>query len=245
VKINLLGYGKMGHMIEEVAQERGHAIVHKFDDASQITAEKLLQADVAIEFSTPQSVLDNIRKCVESNVPVIVGTTGWNDRLEEVKRWCFEHDGAILYASNFSVGVNMLFGLNEILAKWMARHSEYKPSIYEVHHTQKLDHPSGTAITLANGIMAQQKNFASWQDYNQSYEGAAGVSADKLPIFYERKENVAGYHKVSYTSEIDTIEIAHNAFNRKGFALGAVLAAEFILGKKGVYTTKDLFNFTA
>jgi 4-hydroxy-tetrahydrodipicolinate reductase len=244
VRINLLGYGKMGHMIEEVAQKRGHTIVNRFDDASEITFEKLRQADAAIEFSTPASVLDNIRKCFEAEVPVIVGTTGWHDKLQDVKHWCFEKDGTLVYASNFSVGVNMLFALNEILAKWMGRHTEYKPSVYEVHHTQKLDHPSGTAITLADGILVSRKNLKGWQDYESGKETAA-LPESVLPIYFDRKENVPGYHKVTYTSEIDTIEIAHNAFNRKGFALGAVLAAEFAQGKKGVYTTKDIFNFTS
>lgn len=242
MKINLLGYGKMGHMIEEVALERGHTIVHKFDDAGDITPEKLREADAAIEFSTPSSVLANIKSCFEAGVPVVVGTTGWNDKLQDVKHWCFEQDGALVYASNFSVGVNMLFALNEILAKWMSRHPEYKAAIHEVHHTQKLDHPSGTALTLAQGVLDSKKDLTGWRDYPEGT--TEGISNDALSIFYDRKENVPGYHKVAYTSDIDTIEIAHNAFSRKGFALGAVLAAEFIQRKKGVYTTKDIFNLT-
>ena len=234
----------MGHMIEEIAQQRGHTIVHRFDDASDITREKLAQADAAIEFSTPASVLANIRNCLEAGIPVIVGTTGWNDKLEEVKGWCKDNDGTLVYASNFSVGVNMLFALNEILARWMSRYPEYKPAIEEIHHTQKLDHPSGTALTLAGGVLGSYKNLSGWQDIEAGKDKAA-LPANVLPIIYDRQENVPGYHKVTYTSDIDTIEISHNAFNRKGFALGAVLAAEFAVGKKGVYTTKDIFNFTS
>lgn len=243
MKIAIIGYGKMGKMIEEVALERGHEIVLKINSSNLhlLTSENLQKADVAIEFTQPDAALKNIMLCFDADTPVVVGTTAWQNHLEEVTKKCKEKNGALVYASNFSVGVNMLFALNETLSKWMSRFPEYAVSMEEIHHTQKLDAPSGTAITLAEGILKNIKRFSSWLTLKKGENHP--VNADQLPIYYERKDNVPGIHKLHYTSSIDHLQISHEAFNRKGFALGSILAAEFIQSKKGIFTAKEIFKF--
>lgn len=231
MKIALLGYGKMGQIIERIALERDHEIVLK--KRSSDTFEGLEKADVAIEFSKPQAAKENIEKCLESNVAVVSGTTGWLEHYEEITESCRHKNGAFLYASNFSLGVNLFFELNDYLAKLMAGFKDYKPSIEEIHHTQKLDAPSGTAITLAEAVIAQTA-YNSW-----SLDPA---SESDLLIHALREDQVPGTHTVTYNSPIDTISITHTAHNRNGFALGAVLAAEWIFGKKGVFSMKDVLH---
>lgn len=232
MKIALFGYGKMGKTIEKIALERGHDIVLKIDEPQ--TDFDIKTADVAIEFSTPTSALGNIIHCLENQVPIIAGTTGWLKDYEKAKVVCLEKEGAFLYASNFSVGVNVFFALNKTLAKLMANFPDYKIAIEEVHHTQKLDAPSGTAITLAEGIIANS-NKTNWILGDT-------VLPNEIPIEAKRIENVPGTHIVTYESSIDTIEIKHVAHNRNGFALGAVLAAEWIIGKKGVFSMADVLG---
>jgi 4-hydroxy-tetrahydrodipicolinate reductase len=243
VKIALIGYGKMGHMIEEIAQNRGHEIMLKInlENAELLTHDNLKKADVAIEFTRPDAAVENMCLCFEAGVPVVVGTTGWQARLKEVEQKCSAEQGAIVYGSNFSVGVNIMFSINEILAKWLNRYPEYQAEIFEVHHTQKLDAPSGTAITLAESIIRKITNLKSWKKILKGDN--ATVNTSELPIYYSREEEVAGYHQINYTSEVDKISLSHEAFNRKGFALGAVLAAEFIQNRKGIYTVKEIFKF--
>ncbi len=233
----------MGHIIEEVALSRGHEIVLKIDvdNRNKIRAEDLKAGDVAIEFTAPGSAIENINLCLEATVPVVVGTTGWYEKLDEVRKIVSEKNGSLVYASNYSVGVNMLFALNKILATWMNGYPEYNVDVEEVHHTQKLDSPSGTAITLADGILQSIKRKKGWQ--KQAVSQQKPLSDDILKIVFDRRDGVPGIHKVKYTSEIDEIQISHEAFNRKGFAFGAVIASEFIKNKKGIYTAADIFGF--
>lgn len=231
MKIALLGYGKMGKTIEKLALERGHEIVLKIDDSK--TSYDISVADVAIEFSTPDSAFGNIVSCVQKQVPVVVGTTGWLKNYERAVEICKEYRGAFLYASNFSIGVNVFFALNKKLAKLMAPLKNYDVSIEEIHHTQKLDAPSGTAITLAEGII-QNSDKTAWK------LGQAGTT--EIPIEAKRVENVPGTHIITYESQVDTIEIKHTAHSREGFALGAILAAEWILGKEGVFSMTDVLG---
>jgi 4-hydroxy-tetrahydrodipicolinate reductase len=231
VKIALLGYGKMGKTIEQIAQSRGHDIVLKID--KHITDYDITKADVAIDFSVPSAAVGNLSKALNNNVPVISGTTGWLKDYDDITRLCKERDGAFIYASNFSIGVNIFFELNKQLAKMMSDLDKYKVNIEEIHHTQKLDAPSGTAITLAEGII-ENSNYKQWSlDKN---------NADTISIVAKRIEDVPGTHVVSYDSTFDTIEIKHTAKNREGFALGAVIAAEWIVGKTGIFTMKDVLN---
>lgn len=231
MRIALLGYGKMGKTIEKIALERGHEIVLKIDNAH--TPYDITVADVAIEFSMPESAFVNIQNCIENQVPVVAGTTGWLRDYNKAVTLCEQHQSAFLYASNFSVGVNVFFALNKTLAKLMATLKEYNVSIEEIHHTQKLDAPSGTAITLAEGIIANSDK-TDWK--------LGTAQAKEIPIEAKRIENVPGTHTVTYQSQVDTIEIKHTAHNRNGFALGAVLAAEWIVGKKGVFSMNDVLN---
>lgn len=233
MKIALLGYGKMGKTIEKIAQERGHEIVLKIDKDSENY--DISVADIAIEFSTPDSAFDNITQALSKKIPVVAGTTGWLSRYDQAVRICNENQTGFLYASNFSVGVTIFFELNKFLAKMMSNLTQYKVSIEEIHHTEKLDAPSGTAITLAEGII-DQTSKKGWQLGNEASE-------DEIPITALRVGNTPGTHTITYQSEVDTLEIKHTAHNRMGFALGAVLAAEWLLGKKGVFSMKDvLFN---
>lgn len=232
MKIALLGYGKMGKVIERIALERGHEIVLKKDETN--TYDGLETADVAIDFSVPTAAVDNITAAFNLNVPVVCGTTGWLERYDEVVNLCQEKKGAFLYGSNFSLGVNLFFELNAYLAQLMAKFSSvYKVSMEEIHHTQKLDSPSGTAISLAKGII-ENSAYTSWTE-----ETAA---ENQIHIDAKRIENVPGTHSVYYSSEVDFIEIKHVAHNREGFALGAVLAAEWIQDKKGVFSMKDVLD---
>jgi 4-hydroxy-tetrahydrodipicolinate reductase len=232
MKIALLGYGKMGKVIERIALERGHEIVLRKGQSD--TFEGLDQADVAIDFSVPTAAVTNISTCLNQNIPVVSGTTGWLEQYDEMVRLCEAKKGTFLYGSNFSLGVNLFFELNEYLAKMMARFADvYKVSMEEIHHTQKLDSPSGTAISLAKGII-QHSDYESWTE--------AQAGENQIHIDAKRIENVPGTHSVFYQSEVDFIEIKHVAHNREGFALGSILAAEWIQGKKGVFTMKDVLN---
>ena len=218
-------------MIERLAVERGHEIIAKIDVGSE--ALDFSKMDVAIDFSTPDAAYENIKSCIDNNVPVISGTTGWLSRFDNIVDYCEENEGAFIYASNFSLGVNIFFELNAYLAKMMNSLSQYKVSLEEIHHTQKLDAPSGTAITLAEGIIAHT-------DYNGWKLDEPG--ADQIAISAKRIGDTPGTHTVDYTSSVDSIEIKHTAHNREGFALGAVIAAEWILGKTGVFTMQDVLN---
>lgn len=231
MKIALLGYGKMGKIIEQIALKRGHEITLKVDEDTKSYV--LDTIDVAINFSTPDSAVDSIVNCFNHNIPVISGTTGWLENYDDVVNLCKEKNGTFLYASNFSLGVNIFFELNRTLSKLMTNLPEYKISVEEIHHTQKLDAPSGTAITLAEEIIKNSK-FANWT--------LDAAKPKELYINSKRIDSVPGTHEVTYTSEVDTIEIKHTAHSREGFALGAVIAAEWIAGKKGVYSMKDVLN---
>ncbi len=232
MKIALLGYGKMGQVIERIALERGHEIVLKKDENN--TFDGLSNADVAIDFSIPKAAVENISTCFHNNVPVISGTTGWLEHYDEMIALCTEKKGAFISSSNFSLGVNLFFELNETLAKIMAKFDSYKVSMEEIHHTQKLDAPSGTAISLAQGVI-QNSNYKEW---------TMEEAKDKqIHIEALRIGTVPGTHTVTYNSPIDSIEIKHTAHNREGFALGAVIAAEWIVGKQGVFTMKDVLDF--
>ncbi len=238
LKIALLGYGKMGKEVESIALERGHSIFCKIDNnANESEIQLMRQCDVAIEFSRPESVIDNIKLCFEINLPIIIGTTGWYEMLDEIAVLCSKKNQAMLYASNFSIGVNLFFELNRNLARLMDHRKEYEVSIIEVHHLAKLDKPSGTAISLANQILAEQQEKKNWV-LDSSSPSALEINIESL-----RKDAVIGDHTVKYQSVIDEISIEHKAFSRKGFAEGAVLAAEFIVNKKGVFTMKDLLGF--
>jgi 4-hydroxy-tetrahydrodipicolinate reductase len=237
MKIALLGYGKMGKAIEALLSEYGHTCVGKFNSENPATAETLAQADVAIEFSTPEQCSENIVLCFEANVPVVVGTTAWYGHYDEVISK-MKSNSAMLSATNFSIGVQITFHLNKELARVMSKFPEYKASIEEIHHTAKLDKPSGTAITLAEGILENAPSLSSWKLEEENGEEILkelNISALRLP-------DVPGTHTVRYTSEIDTIELRHEAHNRKGFATGAIRAAEFLYGKSGIYTMKDVLN---
>ncbi|MGN6601253.1 MAG: 4-hydroxy-tetrahydrodipicolinate reductase [Ginsengibacter sp.] len=238
MKIALLGYGKMGHAIEEIALQRGHEIVLKINDQNldDLTVPNIRKADVAIEFTNPESAVKNILFCLNENVPVVCGTTGWLDELKNIEQKCKEKNGSFLYASNFSVGVNIFFELNKKLASLLKPHPAYEPAIEEIHHSQKKDAPSGTAITLAEQIIDVSDKKTKWVNTLSKDE-------NELQIISKRIGEVPGTHSVKYTSPIDDIEIIHTAHNRKGFAEGAVLAAEFIAAKKGIFSMKDVLNF--
>lgn len=231
MKIALLGYGKMGRVIEKIAVSRGHEIVLKKDNEN--TFYGLLNATVAIDFSVPDAAFSNISECLKHGIPVISGTTGWLADYKKIEALCNEKEGSFIYSSNFSLGVNLFFQLNENLAKMMQRFSQYHVSMEEIHHTQKLDAPSGTAISLANQIIANS-NYSSWSEKNSS--------EDIISIHAKREANVPGTHVVLYDSEVDAIEIKHTAHSREGFALGAVIAAEWLIDKKGIFTMKDVLE---
>lgn len=231
MKIALLGYGKMGKVIERIAIERGHQIVLKKDESN--TFEGLSNADVAIDFSVPKAAVDNISNCFHANVPVVSGTTGWLEHYEEMITLCNEKQGGFISSSNFSLGVNLFFELNDYLAKIMAPYTSYSVAMEEIHHTQKLDAPSGTAITLAEGII-RQMDYTNWT--------LETPISNEIHIEAKRIENIPGTHSIFYDSEVDQIEIKHTAHSREGFALGAVVAAEWLLGKKGVFTMKDVLG---
>jgi len=231
MKIALLGYGKMGQVIEKIALQRGHEIVVR--KSIEDSFDGLENADVAIDFSAPDAAVENISAALNLSIPVISGTTGWLNDYDKMVKLCNEKKSALISSSNFSLGVNIFFELNSYLAKIMSKFKDYNVSIEEIHHTQKLDAPSGTAISLAKGII-ENSDYKNWTLENPK--------SDDILIDAKRIENVPGTHSVSYNSNIDLIEIKHLAHNREGFALGAVIAAEWILGKQGVYTMKDVLE---
>jgi len=248
MKIALLGYGKMGKIIEKLALDRRHEIVLKIDqdNISELTAENLQKADVAIEFSTPGTALANITQTLNAGVPIVVGTTGWHDSLPAIKQRCEQEGLAFIYGTNFSVGVNIFFHVNKMLAKIMNGYSYYDVQVEEIHHTQKLDSPSGTAITIAEGIINNLDAKKQWVNVltAEGLEGTDEVTADEVLIESYRIDSVPGTHTVIYDSEVDSIEFKHTAHNRNGFALGAIMAAEWIHDKKGFYSVEDMFDFT-
>ncbi len=237
MKIALIGYGKMGKAIEEIVNNEGDEIVLKIFSQNQdkFTVHNLKQADVAIEFTNPHSAVENIKKCFDAGVPVVCGTTGWLKELDTIKEYCTQKQGAFLYASNFSIGVNLFFALNKYLASLMSTHKEYNVSMEEVHHTQKKDAPSGTAITLAEQVLENIKEKKNWVN-NET------ANASEVEIISKRIGDVPGIHTIKYNSPNDFIEITHSAYNRKGFAAGAVQAAKFIAGKKGIFSMQDVLG---
>lgn len=231
MKIALVGYGKMGKIIDEISLSRGHEVVARLKETPN--RESLKDADVVIEFSNPEAAFENIKVCLENKIPVICGTTGWLDKKPEIERIAVEQNSAFLYGSNFSLGVNLFFAINEKLAKLMNNVDEYQCQLEEIHHIHKKDAPSGTAISIAEGIIENSK-YEAWKlDETKDKE---------LGIFAIRVDEVPGTHSVFYRSEVDEIEIKHTAFNRNGFALGAVIAAEWIVGKQGVFSMKDVLG---
>lgn len=238
MNIALIGYGKMGKAIEEIALQRGHSIVLRvgIENLEDFTLSNLQQADVAIEFTSPESARENVLKCLEAGVAVVCGSTGWLAEWDSVKNYCTGHNGTLLYASNFSVGVNLFFALNSFLAKMMSTQEGYDVLLEEIHHTQKKDAPSGTAITLAEQIMQHLHRKKQWVNH-------VSDNPEDLEIISERIDPAPGTHKIKYASAVDDIEIIHTAHSRKGFAAGAVQAAEFVLGKKGIYSMKDVLGF--
>lgn len=246
MKIVLLGYGKMGQLIEKFAQKRGHEVVLVVDanNREEITIEDLQQADVAIDFSAPDAALENISLCFEADLPIVVGTTGWYEHLQEVKEICLEADQSLLYGSNFSIGVNVFFHINRLLAKAMDPYKQYDVQVEEIHHIHKLDAPSGTAITIAEGILDNSTSKDSWvNEVDGSSSPDLIHKPNELLIESLRIEEVPGTHTVLYSSEVDQIEFKHTAHNRHGFALGAVVAAEWLNGKKGFYQVTEIFDF--
>lgn len=245
MKIALLGYGKMGQEIEKIALQRGHKVVLKifYENAHELTLANLQQADIAIEFSTPSTAVRHINACFEANVPVVVGTTGWYEQFESIQEACLQKGQGLLYATNFSIGVNLFFQLNKQLADLMDTYKEYQPSMTEVHHTQKLDYPSGTAITLAEGLLEHSSAKNSWKAILSGKDRNIATAPEELLITSVREEHVPGTHVVTYASAVDEIEIKHTAHNRKGFSEGAVIAAEWLKGKKGLYGMKDVLGF--
>ena len=231
MKIALLGYGKMGKIIAQMAVQRGHEIVYKSSASTQ--SGNFKEAQIAIEFSTPRAAVENITKCFEAKIPVVSGTTGWLDQKKVIEEACQNSTGSFIYASNFSIGVNLFFNLNEHVAKLMKPWSDYKVSVEEIHHTEKKDAPSGTAITLVEDLLPYtDKN--TWSLEN--------TTPDAIVIKSRREADVKGTHSVSFSSKIDTITIKHEAHSREGFAIGAVVAAEFLINKKGIFTMKDVLG---
>jgi 4-hydroxy-tetrahydrodipicolinate reductase len=237
MKIALIGYGKMGKAIEAIANNEGDEIVLKISSQNQdeFTVHNLKQADVAIEFTNPRSAVENIKKCFDAGVPVVCGTTGWLKELDTIKEYCTQKQGAFLYASNFSIGVNLFFALNKYLASLMSTQHEYNVSMEEVHHAQKKDAPSGTAITLAEQLLENIKSKKNWVNNETD-------NLSELEIISKRIGDVPGIHTIKYNSPNDFIEITHSAYNRKGFAAGAVQAAKFIAGKKGIFSMQDVLG---
>ena len=237
MKVAIIGYGKMGHEIEQVLLQRGHSVALIIDqnNAGDLNAENLAEIDVAIEFTTPDTAYANVRTCIECGTPVVSGTTGWHDRLEELQALCREKDSTMIWSSNYSLGVNITFRLNRYLAELMNRFDAYNVSMEEIHHTQKKDAPSGTAISLANDILERVERKDKW--VNEPTTDASAIEITSL-----REGTVPGTHTVTYTSEDDKIEIKHTLFSRRALALGAVVAAEFIAPRKGVFTIDDLFE---
>ncbi len=238
MNIALIGYGRMGHEIEKIALERGHVVrlIIDIDNTSDLSAERLSDIDAAIEFSSPAAAFDNISKCLESSVPVVSGTTGWLENYDKAVAVCRNNNTSFIHSSNFSIGVNILLRLNDELARLISRYGEYSARIEEIHHTGKLDAPSGTAIYLAKGIAGRHPVYEKWCFENMNKENC-------IPVHSVREGDVPGIHTVTWDSEIDTISIRHEAKNRKGLALGAVVAAEYIHSRKGIFTMNDVMGF--
>ena len=237
MRIALIGYGKMGQAIEKIAVEKGHEIVLKIDinNASDLNKENIAKADVAIEFTGPHSAFDNVMKCLELGIPLVCGSTGWLDKWSEAKQFCEQQQGTLIYASNYSIGVNLFFELNTRLAKLMSGYPQYEVSMEEIHHTQKKDAPSGTAITLAEQVLANIPGKKKWVNH-------VSDNPSELEIISERIDPAPGTHKIKYASSVDDIEIIHTAHSRIGFAGGAVLAAEFAINKKGIFGMKEVLG---
>lgn len=238
MNIGLLGYGKMGRAIEQIASERGMEIAWRIsrDNRATLDDDLLRQADVVIEFSRPEAAFENVMLCLKAGVPVVCGTTGWNEQLSEAQAYCLQHQGALLWASNFSIGVNLFFALNRYLAQLMQERPEYRPALTEIHHIHKLDAPSGTALTLVNELITNHQRTGGWV-LSPTLPGAG-----ELPVTAVREGEVPGTHIVQWHSEVDEITIEHRAYSRVGFAGGAVLAAQWILGKKGCYGMGDVLG---
>ncbi|HKK42466.1 MAG TPA: 4-hydroxy-tetrahydrodipicolinate reductase [Bacteroidales bacterium] len=236
--IALIGYGKMGHEIEAIAKEKGHVtgLIIDQDNIPELNRDNLEKIDIAFEFTSPASAFGNIMTCLNNGVPVVTGSTGWLDRYDEAVAACRKNDTAFIYASNYSIGVNLFFMLNEQLARQMERYSSYNVSLEEIHHIKKLDAPSGTAISLSEGITENHSRYNGWSPADKSFD-------DRIPVKSIREGSVPGTHIVKWDSEIDSITLKHEAKNRKGFALGAVLAAEYIHNRKGVFTMKEVMGF--
>ena len=239
MKIAIIGYGKMGKEIEAIALERGHTISNTFSSNAPFSDQSKIDADVAIEFSTPKLATKHINLCLDKQIPVVVGTTGWMDHLTEIEAEVSSKQGSLLHASNFSLGVHLFWRMTEQLSELMNKNKDYKASITETHHTEKQDQPSGTAITTADLLIKNQDVYEKWMlTEKQTIENSI------LPVSSKRIPNVPGTHEVTYKSNIDQISLIHEAKNRKGFALGAVIAAEWLLDKKGTFTMSDIINFT-
>lgn len=238
LKIAIVGYGKMGHEIEKYAKQYGYEVIAIIDNENDWDkkAYELKNADIAIEFTAPSVVIDNLKRLFDKRIPVVTGTTGWMDKLPEIQNYCEKSNGSLFYASNFSIGVNLFFAVNKHLAKLMADYPEYFISVEETHHTQKLDAPSGTAVSMLNDILNENQVYNNWRLVSDKPRD------DEIPVEAHRIEGVTGTHLVRYTSPIDSISIEHKAFNREGFARGALLAAAWLRGKKGIFTMNDLLN---
>lgn len=238
MRIGLFGYGKMGRAIETAAQARGHSIAWRVQQGNRglLTPERLREADLVIEFSQPEAAFGNVMLCLEAGLPVVSGTTGWLEQVAQVQKWCQARDGAFLWASNFSVGVNLLFAVNRYLARLMDQRPEYAPSVTETHHIHKLDAPSGTAISLALELVNELERKNGWKLY------PAPAAEGDVPIVAVREGEIPGTHIVRWSSPIDELVLEHRAHNRSGFAAGAVLAAEWLLGKKGAYSMQDVLG---
>jgi 4-hydroxy-tetrahydrodipicolinate reductase len=238
MKIAIIGYGRMGKMIEEAAVEKGHTIglIVDVNNQADLTAQNIADHDVAIEFTIPSSAWHNISVCFDADTPVVSGTTGWHDRMPEIKERCLRENKTLLYSSNFSIGVNILFHINRQLARLINPFDQYKPRIEEIHHTKKLDAPSGTAISLAQGVVGEINRLQKWKL-------AETADNQTLPVKAIRADDITGIHEVIYESDIDILSIRHSAKNRKGFALGTIMAAEFILNKRGFFTMEDVLGF--
>lgn len=240
MKIALIGYGKMGHIIEKIAVERGHHIVAVIDadNTCELGGHEFATTDVAIEFTTPSTAVENILASFAAGVPVVSGTTGWQKYLPEMQKLCEEGKGTLLWSSNFSIGVNIFRAVNRYLASLMERFPEYRPSLVETHHIHKLDHPSGTAVTLCEEIIAADGNIERWEEAEVS-----AVDTKTLPVKAIREGEVPGIHTILWDSPVDTLTISHSAKSREGFALGAVMAAEWLAGRKGFFTMQDFLDF--
>ena len=240
MKIAIIGYGRMGHLIEEVAKSRGLEIscIIDIDNTEKFASEEFRKSDVAIEFTTPAAAIDGVLACFAAKVPVVVGTTGWDSELPEIQAMCHKGAGTLLYASNFSIGMNIFMALNRYLTRIMNGFDSYNPSLLEVHHVHKLDHPSGTAITLANQLTSISSRFKKWMEKELGEKTEKGF----LPIYHRREGEVPGIHTITWESDCDSIVITHDAKNRLGFARGAVSAAQWLAGKKGFFTIGDFLS---